>query len=83
MKMTMHIDETLLERVMVATGASSKTQAVNLALREIDNRAKLVKLAQAGLGLTATELKDAFDPASDIDAKLRTKVSYARKSRSH
>ncbi len=85
MKMTMHIDETLLERVMEATGASSKTQAVNLALREIDNRAKLVKLAQAGLGLTASELKDAFDPASDIDAKLRNpkNVSYARKSRSH
>ena len=38
MKMTMHIDDGLLERVMVATGASSKTKAIDLALREMDRR---------------------------------------------
>ena len=60
MKMTMHIDRLLLERVMTATGATSKTKAVDLALRELDRRAKLVKLASEGLGLTPGELKDAF-----------------------
>ena len=35
MKMTMHIDEALLAEVMAATGAKSKTAAVNEALRKI------------------------------------------------
>ena len=32
MKMTMHIDDGLLERVMAATGAKSKTMAIDLAV---------------------------------------------------
>ena len=84
MKMTMHIDDALLERVMAATGASSKTAAIDLALREMDRRAKLVKLCHEGLGLSADELKDAIDPNYDLDEVRRreTPVSYARKSRS-
>lgn len=84
MKMTMHIDDGLLERVMVATGASSKTAAIDLALREMDRRAKLVKLCHEGLGLSADELRDAIDPNYDLDVMRRTEtpVSYARKPRS-
>ena len=82
--MTLHIDDALLARVMSATGAESKTKAIDLALREVDRKATLIKLANAGLGLTAEELKDAIDPAYDLDAeRLReTPVPYGRKPRS-
>lgn len=85
MKMTMHIDDSLLKRVMNATGVSSKTKAVDLALRELDRRAELIRLAREGLGLTAEELKHAYNPASDPDATLRCAEArrvYGRKSRS-
>jgi len=82
--MTLHIDDGLLERVMDATGASSKTMAVDLALREMDRKAKLVKLCAEGLGLGPEELKDAVDPAYDLGELRRreTPVRYGRKSRS-
>lgn len=81
--MTLHIDEKLLNRVMTATGAASKTKAIDLALREMDRRAELTKVLSEGLGSSADELKEAFDPASDL-AELRRKetpVRYAGKSR--
>jgi Arc/MetJ family transcription regulator len=85
MKMTMHIEESLLKRVMAATGVTSKTKAVDLALRELDRRAELIRLARGGLGLTAAELRRAFDPASDLDATwhcTEKTVKYGPKSRS-
>ena len=84
MKMTMHIDDGLLERVMAATGASSKTKAIDLALREMDRKAELKKLTAAGLGLSADKLKEVFDPAStDVEPPPSTKpVNYGRKPRS-
>ena len=84
MKMTLHIDDGLLARVMEATGAASKTMAIDLALREMDRRAKLVSLATEGLGLGPDELKDAVDPSYDLDEMRRreTPVIYGRKSRS-
>ena len=84
MKMTLHIDDKLLARVMAATGAASKTKAIDLALREVDRRAKLVSLATEGLGLDPDELKDAVDPAYDLDTLRRreTPATYGRKSRS-
>lgn len=84
MKMTMYIDDGLLKRVMAATGADSKTQAIDLALREMDRRATLSKLACEGIGLTADELKETIDPGYDL-AQMRRKetpVNYGRKSRS-
>jgi Arc/MetJ family transcription regulator len=82
MKMTMHIDDALLARVMAATGASSKTAAIDLALRELDRRAELKRLAARGLGLETNELKELFDPAFDLAAQreLEKPVTYARKS---
>ena len=84
MKMTLHIDEELLARVVTVTGAASKTQAVDLALREMDRRAKLIKMASEGLGLEADELKDAVDPAYDLEELRRREIptKYGRKPRS-
>ncbi len=83
MKMTLHIDEELLARVMEATGTTSKTKAIDLALREMDRKAKLISLSAAGLGATPDELRDAIDPNYDLDAMRRseTPVNYGRKPR--
>jgi Arc/MetJ family transcription regulator len=67
MKMTMHIDEDVLDRVMKITGAKTKTEAVEIALTEMARRHKLKELFTAGLGLTPDELKAAFAPESDPD----------------
>ena len=83
--MTMHIDEDLLRRVMAATGVTSKTRAVDLALREIDRRAELIRLSREGLGLTPEELRIAFHPAPDPESTLycaQKRRTYGRKSRS-
>lgn len=82
--MTLHIDEELLKRVMAATGANSKTHAIDLALREMDRRTRLAALAAEGLGLAANELKEVVDPAYDLEfmRKRETPVRYARKPRS-
>jgi Arc/MetJ family transcription regulator len=65
MKMTMHIDEDVLARVMKVTGAKTKTQAVEIALREMARRHKMKELFTAGLGLTPDELRNAFSPESE------------------
>lgn len=66
MKMTMHIDEVLLERVMEKYGLETKTDAVNFALNELDRKARLRAMLEEGLGLTAEELGEAvyegYDP---------------------
>jgi Arc/MetJ family transcription regulator len=63
MKMTMHIDEDVLDRVMKITGAKTKTDAVEIALTEMARRHKLKELFNAGLGLTPDELKASFAPS--------------------
>jgi len=65
MKMTMFIDETLLERVMKLTGLKTKTETVEFALRETERKSKLGKF----LGrrkLEAAEWKKSLDPAYDL-----------------
>jgi len=64
MKMTMHIDEDVLARVMKITGAKTKTAAVETALNEMARRHKMKELFSAGLGLSPEELKNSFDPKS-------------------
>jgi Arc/MetJ family transcription regulator len=64
MKMTMHIDEDVLARVMKITGAKTKTAAVETALNEMARRHKMKELFSAGLGFTPDELRAAFDPSS-------------------
>ncbi len=62
MKMTMHIDDSLLSEVMKITGAESKTAAVDLALRKIARKHKFREAWKKGLGLTPEELANAYDP---------------------
>jgi Arc/MetJ family transcription regulator len=71
MKMTMHIDEDTLAEVIKLTGVASKTGAVEVALREMVRKSKFKRLAKAGLGLTAEELKNVWEdpfPAETLRA---------------
>lgn len=65
MKMTMHIDEALLKRVMREYEFPSKTEAVEAALKELDRQMRLRDFRKNGLGLTPDELADAVDPHYD------------------
>lgn len=65
MKITLNVDKDLLERVVTITDASTKTKAIDYALREIDRRARLVEVLAEGTRATSEELKEMFDPASD------------------
>jgi hypothetical protein len=66
MKMTMHIDDQLLDRVVRLTGADSRTEAVDMALREMDRRSRLAEFGRNGLGLTPAELMEAVTPGYDV-----------------
>ena len=68
MKMTMHIDAELLERVRQEYDFSSKTETVDAALRELDRRAKFQALLKRGLGASSDELKASVDPEYDINS---------------
>ncbi len=65
MKLTINLDGALLDRVVKLTGASTKTEAITVALREMDRRARLVEVLREGLGASPDELETLFDPASD------------------
>lgn len=65
MKMTMHIDEGILDEVMAAYGCATKTEAVDFALRELVRKRKLREFARTGLGLTPDELTNAVLPDYD------------------
>ncbi len=82
MKMTMHIDEDVLDDVVKITGVESKTKAVEFALTEMVRRHRLKELGRKGLGLTSEELKTAWE---DPFAKESLRVAeespkHARKS---
>ena len=78
MKMTMHIDEDLLKRVMEHHEFASKTEAVDFALREIDRKAKLRAYAKTGLGMTSEELKSSAYPDYDVVALRVAETPTAR-----
>jgi len=82
MKMTMHIDGGLLDRVMSAYGCESKTAAIDFALNELDRKAKLKVFARDGLGLTADELRNAVDPDYDVAAlrAAEAPLKYGKRS---
>lgn len=63
MKMTMHIDEALLERVMRDYSFPSKTEAVEAALKEMDRQMRIREFRKHGLGFTREELIASIDPA--------------------
>ena len=71
MKMTMHIDEALLKRVMDTYGLETKTDAVEFALKELDRKARLKKFITEGLGLSSKELKEAVYPGYEARYQSR------------
>ena len=81
MKMTMHIDEGLLEEVITRFGCASKTEAVDFALRELMRKSKLRALGRTGLGLTPEELRGAIDPNYDVLALRYSEISDMPTSR--
>lgn len=81
MKMTMHIDEDLLDRVVKRFGCASKTEAVEMALKEMDRKARFRDFAKTGLGFTAEELKNAVEPDYDIPAMRAAKDTPAHGSK--
>jgi Bacterial antitoxin of type II TA system, VapB len=44
MKLTLNIDDELLDRVRETTGAKTKTEAIHIALNEMDRRHKLISM---------------------------------------
>ena len=65
MKYTLNIDEVLLERVVTLTGAATKTEAIHLALREIDRKARLIEALREGTGASSDALENLFTPEED------------------
>lgn len=89
-KMTMHIDEDVLAQVMEITGAKSKTQAVEIALKEMARRHKQRKLFRQPLydsdeqwaADVAPKPSDAIDaPDIDPDAIKRWDAALAERKR--
>lgn len=80
MKMTMHIDEALLDRVIQIYGYASKTEAVEMALRELDRKARYHELGKKGMEMTPEELGDTVDPDYDIMASrvAETPTKYGK-----
>jgi hypothetical protein len=64
MKLTLNIDDALLARVMEATGAKTKTEAINAALAEIDRRNKLITLLSEEIKMTPKEWANAIDESA-------------------
>lgn len=64
MKLTVNLDEEVLNNVVKITGATTKTEAIMKALREIERKARLVEVLREGLGASEAELKSMFDPSS-------------------
>lgn len=80
MKMTMHIDEALLHRVMKLTGFKTKTDAVNFALREAERHGKLSKFL-ASRELDTIDWGNSVDPAYDLMALRAAEVpDYPKKT---
>jgi len=82
MKMTMHIDEELLDRVVEKFGCTSKTEAVEMALREMDRKARFKEMVKVGMGFTPEELKNAVDPDYDV-MSMRVAESRSSSDTSH
>jgi Arc/MetJ family transcription regulator len=61
MKLTINLDGELLDRVVAITGASTKTEAIHFALREVDRRGRLLGILREGLGASPDELRSMFD----------------------
>jgi len=84
MKMTLNIDDALLERVVAFTGAKSKTEAVDLALREMDRRALLIEVLNRDNAMSSEDWKNAFHPdySAETARAAEEASTYGSKPRS-
>ena len=71
MKLTLNIDDDLLERVRETTGAKTKTEAIHYALGEIDRRHRLRALLAEDIGLTPAEWRNAYEEPASEEETLR------------
>ena len=72
MKYTLNIDSALLDRVISLTGAATKTEAIHVALREVDRRARLVEQLRSGTGASHDEeIRNLFGPRGGRQEALR------------
>ncbi len=76
MKLTINLDNALLDRVVAITGAATKTEAITTALREIDRKARLIEVLREGLGASTAELKSMFDEGSAPERFRSTSASW-------
>lgn len=77
----MHIDEELLARVMAAHGCESKTEAVDMALREMARKAGFRAMVSAPSPFTAAELRAAVEPSYDVAALRAAEPKGSYKAR--
>lgn len=77
MKMTMHIDEALLAEVMAATGAKSKTAAVDAALRKVAHKFRQREVWRKN-AWTPEELAAGFDADLALGIKPSTAPTPAK-----
>lgn len=77
MKMTLHIDDDLLDRVVKAYGWETKTEAIHNSLKEMDRLARLREFGRNGLGLTKAELTGAYADDNDPDWGFTRPVASA------
>ena len=84
MKMTLNIDDELLDRVMESTGAKTKTEAIDLALKEVDRKSKLLEVLSRDRGMSPEDWRNAFVPDYDVESArvAEDPVRYAAKPRS-
>gem|GEM_PF-629754 len=68
--MTLHIDESLLEEVMVITGARTKTRAIEMALLEVKRRHKMKRFFAAANAVPDADWTDTWDELSSPEAAL-------------
>ena len=80
MKMTMHIDEALLERVMKDYNFPSKTEAVEAALKEMDRQMRIREFRKNGLGLTREEVLASVDPSYRVRGEPASPLTAAEDS---
>lgn len=76
MKLTLNIDDNLLDRVKDSTGAKTKTEAIHLALNEMDRRAKLIAILAEDIDMTPADWRNAFDDNAVVeDDSLSARVA--------
>jgi Arc/MetJ family transcription regulator len=84
MKITLNIDPTLLRRAQEIAGTTSKTTAIDLALRDFVQRGSLLAALDDAQRLSPEDWGAALDPNYDVLATriAETGATYVGKTRS-